>query len=115
MGGIMTRIRSENSRSEGRSLRRLRPFMRSDEAIAEIRRLRPESIETEVQEEFVREYAEHLWRVAMDEEDGVDDENRIFDITGIVTAPIRKGAPKYILLMGLPGSGKSTVGFLLSK
>lgn len=105
--GIRARIQAE-----GGALFPRAPFMTSDESIREIRQVRPESIETEVQEEFVRLYAEHLWRTYTEH----------YKIMGgatsrnfVPSSPPTKGAPKYVVLMGLPGSGKSTVARALVK
>jgi len=105
--GIRARIAAE-----GGTLFAMAPKMSSEEAINEIRRVRPESIETEIQEDFVREYAEHLWRKYT-----VEDE-----LLGDTTAPSytatsapKKGAPKYLVLMGLPGAGKSQISKALAQ
>lgn len=88
--------------------------MTSDEAIREIRRIRPESIETQVQEEFVKEYAEHLWRSYTEHDEILGDATTQHQNFVPSSAP-SKGAPKYVVLMGLPGSGKSTLARALAQ
>lgn len=116
--GINARIEAESS-SCSRYLRSRQPLMSSEEAIKEVRRRRPGSLETCVQENFVREYAQYLWRVAAaaDEEDeSVDEaecevflENEQVGAAAKLGKGIKRRVPKYIILAGLPGSGKSTL------
>lgn len=110
--GIRARIRSENTSSSGLFLRPRPPFMTGEEAIVEIRRRRPGSLETSAQENFVREYAHHLWRVTAEAledpftEDSSENEVRGDDtVTQISTR--KRRVPKYVVLCGLPGSGKT--------
>ena len=89
--GIWDRIRDENAGESGRSLTPRAPFMGSDEAIALIRRMRPGSIETEMQEDYVREYAQHLWRLATDLETS-EEESRPHALAGGVHIQVGHGA-----------------------
>ena len=134
--GIWHRARNENgylgeddveTKPLGLSLYPRPPSMTSEEAICEIRRVRPGSLETKAQENFVREYAQHLWRLNEELPDllleaavsesfrwgeqlrnGTTDSSRTWKRK--VSVAKKRRAPTYIVLAGLPGSGKSHFG-----
>ena len=66
--------------------------MNSERSITYLRSVRPKSIESDVQEDFVKQFSNHLFKL----EDG------------ITTKPKIKTQIQFIMLVGLPGSGKST-------
>ena len=66
--------------------------MNSERSITYLRSVRPKSIESDVQEDFVKQFSNHLFKL----EDG------------ITTKPKIKTQVQFIMLVGLPGSGKST-------
>ena len=67
--------------------------MNSERAITFLRSIRPKSIETDIQYNFVKQYYNHLFKL---------------DTTSL-PIPIKIKTPiKFIMLVGLPGSGKST-------
>jgi len=122
-GGIRTRLDAENRSNvgSGRFLLPREPFMSGQDAVNEIRRRRRGSLETVVQENFVREYAQYLWRTAAEVEDAFFEP--IFEASSQVNEPatpvnpnkrMKRRVPKYIVLAGLPGSGKSTISKQLS-
>mmetsp|Transcript_380 Transcript_380/g.813 ORF Transcript_380/g.813 Transcript_380/m.813 type:complete len:354 (+) Transcript_380:1406-2467(+) len=121
--GIRARIDAENNSNSsiGHFLRPRQPFTSGEDAIKEIRQRRPGSLETFVQENFVREYAQHLWRTAADMEEHfaelsseVDLQNDEVDAPRNRSKGMKRRAPKYIILAGLPGSGKSSLCHHLS-
>lgn len=67
--------------------------MNSQEAIRYLRNIRPKSIESNVQEDFVKQFSNHLYKLAPD---SINLKTKI------------KTHIKFIMLVGLPGSGKST-------
>jgi atypical dual specificity phosphatase len=118
-GGVKARIDAENTGGEGRSLRARTPFMTWEEAITEVRRRRPGSIETVEQENFIREYAQHLWRQAAEEEalftdaelkgtecptveattESKDPASKVIKGGSSKTAPrLKRRVPKYVIL-----------------
>jgi len=95
--GIKARLDAENAGKSCRSLRPRQPFMSCEEAIKEIRRRRPGSIETVCQETFVREYAQHLWRKAAAAED-LAARGLQFELSTIhQSSTKRRRMPKFIL------------------
>ena len=83
------------------------PAFSARDAIAILRKMRPGSIETEEQEDFVSAYVSRLWKKQPD--DVIPEpEDDLLVITG--TLP-RK--PQLIVLCGLQGSGKSTFAQIL--
>jgi len=122
-GGIRSRLDAENHSNvgSGRFLLPREPFMSGEDAIKEIRRRRPGSLETVVQENFVREYARYLWRTAAEVEDAfVEPMSEVSSQANGPDTPVnqskgmKRRVPKYIVLAGLPGSGKSTISKQLS-
>ncbi|KAI8817820.1 uncharacterized protein EV422DRAFT_540078 [Fimicolochytrium jonesii] len=101
------------------------PAMSAADAIEVLRATRPGSLETRVQEVFVRTYVDHCWKRysgggdgdAGGNGDGADSmfgldagENENMDIpsTGILATGQPPPHPNVLILVGLPGSGKST-------
>ena len=108
---------SIRSRIENGCLRPQQPVMSAKEAIAEVRRRRPGSIETVIQESFVRAYAQHLWRTAAIAEQQFAEncllENELqsaSDVSARLGITTKRRVPKYIVLAGLPGSGTFLIG-----
>ncbi|KAH9854431.1 ATP dependent DNA ligase [Lenzites betulinus] len=88
---------------------RTEPTMSASEAIAALRALRPGSIETPQQEEFVSKYCSVLWkRRAIVPELVPEPAPCSLDIEG----PLPANADLFVLV-GLPGSGKSTFARML--
>lgn len=114
--GVRARIDRENDDDTGggRFLRLREPFMLGEDAINEIRRRRPGSLETVVQENFVREYARYLWRTAAEVGDQLAAPSEKVDTPTNRGNGTKRRVPKYIVLAGLPGSGKSTLSKRLS-
>jgi len=110
--GVWARICEENPKnSECLSLKPGVPILTAKEAVSWIRSMRPGSIETEIQEEFCMEYEKHLWRQLNDFTDSEESDD-ISSMTLISHDNLNAKKvciPKYILLMGLPGSGKSSI------
>eukprot|EP00762_Andalucia_godoyi_P006552 ANDGO_04986.mRNA.1 hypothetical protein GUITHDRAFT_135515 len=88
------------------------PILSSQDAIEGIRRLRPGSIETAVQENAVRQYtrAAHQLITTADQEDAQGSEMK----KKKKKAMVLRGKQPIIILCGLPGSGKSTISTILS-
>jgi protein-tyrosine phosphatase len=111
--------------------------MNSQEATAYVRSARPGSLETVQQERFVQEYTQHVWKELAEIEHGeVDAESNLatakasaepcaVEPKAATTAPtkhearalkeqskhqklLQKRAPNVVMLVGLPGAGKST-------
>jgi atypical dual specificity phosphatase len=84
------------------------PAFTAKQAIDIIRHMRPGSIETREQEEFVASYVSHLWK------HGFDDP--VEEPTGSILEIAGKFSPKtsFVCLVGAQGSGKSTFAEHLS-
>ncbi|KAJ3325950.1 hypothetical protein HDV06_002335 [Boothiomyces sp. JEL0866] len=92
------------------------PKMNATEAIELIRNLRPGSIETTKQEEFVALFASTCWaRIGSQKSiySGIDPHE---DVEGkIKCAGIMNNRPSFIILQGLPASGKSWFSSILKQ
>lgn len=95
------------------------PVMSAQDAVALLRNVRPGSIETKEQEDFVRAYADWVWKQVSGGVDPTVDEvldaqnNRVSEeILDEEVDELRcigdKRVPSVVLLVGLPGSGKFT-------
>jgi len=118
LGGIRAGMEAE---SQGAVVR---CQMQSNEVLQHLRRIRPGSVETEKQEKFVREYAAQLWRGP----EAAGPDSGAPAAAEAVDRPAQRGAkarreereqeqlkkglakrmPRYLMLCGLPASGKST-------
>ena len=110
------------------------------QAIDAVQQWRPGSIETAQQEAFIHEYADRLWKRAQQQDDGDCEEQQrsipskkpsqtpsrwMSESEALIIRtgkPIKRSSsaptmkiPSLIVTMGLPGSGKSTLGRLLEK
>jgi len=104
--------------------------MNSKEAIEYLRSVRPGSLETAQQEEFVQQYTQHVWKEFAEEvDDGNTEKQSTDDVSQEVAEENGKNrttqsrsvkeferqlklrqrrAPDIVVLVGIPGSGKST-------
>ncbi len=81
------------------------PSFSAPEVIEFIRKLRPESIETERQEEFVRKYCSVLWKRYSS--DPLERVSVAGTSLGVRIEGVHQCSPQLMFLVGLPGSGKS--------
>eukprot|EP00978_Attheya_sp_CCMP212_P030446 scaffold112015_cov48-Attheya_sp.AAC.2 len=124
--GIQARMRAENTNTNvgGRSLFARPPFMTCEEAIKRIRRKHPGSIKIE-QQAFIFQYEQHLCQTAAAEYTvlqesksqvrTIKEAGKEGDRVSIQSSRGKKNRPKYIVLMGLPGSRKSSFGRFLTQ
>jgi atypical dual specificity phosphatase len=96
------------------------PAMSAAEAIKLVRTLRQGSIETVEQEGFVHQYAQELWRLAALGPQAVATATEAkMAITAPPLTAVQKqqmnDAPRFIIMTGMPGSGKSTFTSQLEK
>ena len=92
------------------------PHLEAGEAIQMTRQRRPESIETEVQENFITKYASVIWKRVSQRyvngqpgEEAIDKVREEFErVTLQVLGNLPLQRPRGIVLSGLPASGKST-------
>ncbi|KAI0801413.1 hypothetical protein C8Q74DRAFT_1241882 [Fomes fomentarius] len=89
--------------------RRTEPAMSAKEAIAALRAIRPGSIETDVQEEFVAKYCSAIWkRQAVLPDLVLEPPPCPLEMEGVLPTDA-----DLFMLVGLPGSGKSTFAQML--
>jgi atypical dual specificity phosphatase len=90
--------------------------MEKSEAIDYIRRIRPGSIETSHQEDFVAVWLSHRWKIAHNSETIDEPFNTLAVDLNPKAFPsgITSGNVKFLMLVGLPGSGKSYVAESIS-
>eukprot|EP01083_Nonionella_stella_P125120 378323_1 len=98
-----------------------RPQKTASEAIQHLQAVRPGSIETKEQEQFIKKYANHLWSKCKasttKEGDTSNNGNTTSDPTGLkrypalsdkqITCLKSKNYPEFVILCGVPGSGKT--------
>eukprot|EP00397_Hematodinium_sp_SG-2012_P011029 GEMP01011156.1.p1 GENE.GEMP01011156.1~~GEMP01011156.1.p1 ORF type:complete len:876 (+),score=192.79 GEMP01011156.1:59-2629(+) len=90
--------------------------MSACDGISLIRNMRPGSLETDVQEAFVRHYAQHLWaRVSYAEPIVEPISSPEWHVTGAFHKQLQGKKPSFIMCVGLPGSGKSWFADMLEK
>ncbi|KAI8901036.1 hypothetical protein BC833DRAFT_522811 [Globomyces pollinis-pini] len=84
------------------------PVMNAGDAIALLRAMRPGSIETKRQENFISEYITEKWKRIGEGKQIYDAINTETDTEGeIIYTGSKSIRPLLLVLMGLPGSGKS--------
>lgn len=86
------------------------PAMSAALAIQTVRRLRPGSVETEAQEQFVAQFVSHLWKAAGVLQEACEEPEDVLELRGRFPAQ-----PRLVLCCGLPGSGKSSFSTALCK
>jgi len=87
------------------------PQMDKSQVIDHLRRIRPGSIETSHQEDFVAAWISHRWKISQQSEKIVEPYNSLtLEVNPkLFPVAITSSNLKFIMLVGLPGSGKSFV------